>query len=265
MIRFRQKNYSQDLLPSAIRGGLIGGMVGGGATNFIGDVIPVPGPIKGNSKFAKGYNKFHDIITTKEKRSALDKDGKIIKKYQTDRKGNMVEKPVMKDYYAHDDNKRKAVMTATGIIIGASLGALFAGVRGAIRKASNPSTLSPFAEVNRKLKNLGYKEGVDWTQDPEEANRLGTKVCIVMSGSGSGPRFLINVKNDPKLRRITDEFLKEIKKDDKTSITQTASDRFNEIKISELSNKETGNTGMIVKLAKKFITSGYPVYLIELS
>lgn len=155
-----------------------------------------------------------------------------------------------------------AVLVGGGTIVGAALGALCGVISNAdefiSRKVTTDNRL--MKHVVSDLKKTGFKEGIDFTRDPKTANSLKTAVCFVITKNSGELRVLINTANDSKLRELTEKTVKNIP--NLSAVTKKASDRFNEITITTISDS-SADVGLIAGLAEKFIRAKYPVYLIE--
>lgn len=152
-------------------------------------------------------------------------------------------------------------LVGAGALLGAALGAL----SGAITEGSNflsrrnaDRRLMPM--IIDDLKKTGFREGYDFTRDPKKANELRTKVCLVVTRNSGDLRILINTISDPKLRDLVERTMKNIP--NTSAITRKASDKFNEITITTISDS-SADVGLVAGLAEKFIRANYPVYLIE--
>lgn len=155
-----------------------------------------------------------------------------------------------------------AVLVGGGTIVGAALGALCGVISSAddfiSKKVTTDNRL--MKHVVGDLKKTGFKEGIDFTRDPKTANSLRTAVCFVITKNSGELRVLINTANDSKLRELTEKTVKNIP--NLSAVTKKASDRFNEITITTISDS-SADVGLIAGLAEKFIRAKYPVYLIE--
>lgn len=153
-------------------------------------------------------------------------------------------------------------LVVAGTILGAALGALV-GTIGEIsnkvsRRSVNSDRLMPKIISNLKKDNL--KEGYDYTRDPKIADKLKTRVCLAISRNSGDLRVLINTKSEPKLKNLTDNIVKNIPNAGVEN--KTASNKFNEITISTISDNSADAT-LVSSIAEQFIHSGYPVYLVE--
>lgn len=149
-----------------------------------------------------------------------------------------------------------------GAILGAALGALCGVISEADKLITRKSTTDNrlMKRVVEDLRKTGFVEGTDFTRDPKKATELRTAVCLVVSKNSGELRVLINTANDPKLRELTERTIKNIP--NLSAVTKKASDRFNEINITTISDS-SADVGLVAGLAEKFIRSKYPVYLIE--
>ena len=257
MIKFRQKEFGSigNILGGALKGATIGGLLSGGATNLINNGLPAYPTFKSaNKPYKQSWNKLAGKVND---RSILRQDN-----IRTDKKGNIISSTDIEGFNSPESD-RKIITTGVGIIVGAALGALVAGTKELLSKSSNIKfTSGLLSKVTSELRASGFKSGEDYTLSPSEATDLGTKVCIVLTRDGSGLRTLINSKNDPELKKISDNALSTISRKAKVR-NSNASDRFNEIKISTVSDGLSSDARMVSGIAKTFIQAGYPVYLIE--
>lgn len=157
--------------------------------------------------------------------------------------------------------EKRVSLAAAGAIIGAALGALVGSIDELSKKISRTSVnkrLLP--EVISNLKKDNLREGIDYTRDPNIADRLKLKVCIAISKYSGNLRILINTKSDSKLKEITNYIIKHIPN---TGVeTKTANNKFNEITISTISDSSADAT-LVSGIAEQFIHQGFPVYLVE--
>ena len=152
-------------------------------------------------------------------------------------------------------------LVGAGALIGASLGALagtlVAGSNFASKRTADRRLMSMVVD---DLKKTGFKEGQDFTRDPKRANEIKTRVCLVITRNSGDLRILINTVSDPKLKELVDRTTKNIP--NMSAMTKKASDKFNEITITTISDT-SADVGLVAGLAEKFIRAKYPVYLIE--
>lgn len=149
-----------------------------------------------------------------------------------------------------------------GAILGAALGTLSGIIVEGSRLISRKTTVDNrlMSKVVDDLKKTGFQEGKDFTRDPKQANDWRTKVCIVVSKNSGNLRVLMNTVADAKLQALVDRVIKNLP--NTSAVTKKASDRFNDITITTISDS-SADVGLIAGLAEKFIRSKYPVYLIE--
>ena len=149
-----------------------------------------------------------------------------------------------------------------GAALGAFAGILYSGMDELSKKSNIRNTVHNrlVKTIVDALKAAGLKEGSDFTQDPKEASRLKTKICISVSKVDGDLRILINQVSDPKLKDLTKDLVKNIP--NVSAITERQSDRFNDIIITTISDS-SADAGLVTGIAERFIHSGYPVFLIE--
>lgn len=160
------------------------------------------------------------------------------------------------------DFHKNSIVTGTGIILGAALGALVGTVKEIDKKISRLNASNRLMQnVVDNLKRIGFKSETDFTLNPKTANSLKTRICIVISKYSDELRLLINTASDPELKAISTEIIKNLPK---TSVTlnEKIGDRFNEINISTISAGKQ-DSGFISGIAEMYIRRGYPVYLVE--
>lgn len=176
--------------------------------------------------------------------------------------------PTLREYInkkAKTDKKSgKGVLIASGVgmLVGASLGALSYAIKGIGDSINNKKTVDRrlLVTVDEILKKDHFKEGKDYTRDPQTANKLKMKVCIVLSKYSDDLRILINTISDIKLKRLTDEVIKRIP--NSSVINEKMTDKFNDITISTISDS-SADAGLVAGIVEHFIHSGYPVYIVE--
>ena len=152
-------------------------------------------------------------------------------------------------------------LIGAGALIGAALGALASAIETGSNYASKKTAdRRLMSMVIDDLKKTGFKEGQDFTRDPKRANEIRTRVCLVITRNSGDLRILINTVSDPKLRELVDKTTKNIP--NMSAMTKKASDKFNEITITTISDT-SADVGLVAGLAEKFIRAKYPVYLIE--
>lgn len=157
---------------------------------------------------------------------------------------------------------KKALLELGGVAIGGALGALAGMIMDVSDYINKKTTVNKrlLKDVLDNLKKTGYKEGTDFTRDPKMASLLKTKVCLVISKSSDELKLLINTVNDSKLKTITEQIIKNLPT--LSTLTEKVSDRFNEINITTMTSN-SGDATWVTSVAEKFISSGYPVYLVE--
>lgn len=153
-------------------------------------------------------------------------------------------------------------LTASGVVVGAALGALVGGIKEISTRINRKNTVDRrlMSKVVEYLKKDGLKEGIDFTKDPKIATSLKTKVCIVISKVSGELRISVNLVSDPKLKTVSDEIIKRLP--NIAASTEKMSDKFNDITITSISDT-SADAGLVVGVVEKFIHSGYPVYLVE--
>ena len=157
--------------------------------------------------------------------------------------------------------KRTGVIGA-GIIIGASLGALVGLIRKGDELISQKSTVDKrlMDKVITDLKKAGFKEGINFTRDPHEADKLKTPISIAITRNSGELKLLVNTITDDKLKSITKELIKNLP--NSSVVSQEAKNRYNEISITSISDG-SANVGLIAGIAERFIRNKYPIYLVE--
>ena len=174
-----------------------------------------------------------------------------------------------KKFYKDKDSKNNEslfrndlLLTSSGVVIGAALGALVGGIKEISTKINRKNTVDRrlMSKVIEYLKKDGLKEGIDFTRDPKTATSLKTKVCVVISKVSGELRISVNLVSDPKLKTVSDEIIKRLP--NIAASTEKMSDKFNDITITSISDA-SADAGLIVGVVEKFIHSGYPVYLVE--
>lgn len=163
---------------------------------------------------------------------------------------------------ASDQGLRQILVSLGGVVVGATLGAIAGAVMDISEAVSRKTTVNArlMKDVLDVLKKSGYKEGKDYTRDPKKANLMKTKVCLVISRSGDSLRLLINTINDPKLKSLSSGIVKNLPA--MSTVTEKASDRFNELNVTTMTTNN-GDATWVGSVAERFISAGYPVYLVE--
>lgn len=243
MIKFRQKDFSHYVVSDAIKGAAIGGLMGGGASDFINGALPaVPTFKSSDGKFTKHWNKGAGILNNKH----TTKDGRSV--------------------YDNEANKRRTLSTTSGVIIGAALGALIGGVKDIYNKINEKRNLygNMTNKVIRALKNKGYREDVDFTINPKVADRLKTRVCFVITKDGEGLRLMVNLKGDSRLISTAKKVTDKLNNSSISVNTKNASNVYNDILITTArSRAKSSDANLISELTANFINAEYPVYLVE--
>lgn len=179
--------------------------------------------------------------------------------------GSLFRKKFFKDKdYKNNESlfRNDLLLTSSGVVIGAALGALVGGIKEISTKINRKNTVDRrlMSKVIEYLKKDSLKEGIDFTKDPKTATSLKTKVCVVISKVSGELRISVNLVSDPKLKTVSDEIIKRLP--NIAASTEKMSDKFNDITITSISDA-SADAGLIVGVVEKFIHSGYPVYLVE--
>lgn len=239
-IRFFQKSnsHTSDL---AYKYGALGASIGGGASVFL------PKKIGG-------------IIKTEKTKDRNGKD--ITREIFVD--NPTFKYPGVKEKYnkLEDSGLRQLLLLVGGTVIGATLGAIAGAVMDISEAVSHKTTVNVrlMKGVLEVLGKSGRTEGEDYTRDPKMANLMKTKVCLVISKSADSLRLLINTVNDPKLKSLSEKIIKNLPS--LSTVTEKASDRFNELNITTMTTNK-GDATWVASVADRFISAGYPVYLVE--
>ena len=222
--KFFQKNNSHTA-NLAYKGAIAGGTLMGGAIPFIPDHL--------GSKVEEGVTTF--------------------------KPGKEKDKPSFENL---NPFYKKALLELGGIAIGAGLGAFAGMIMDVSDYLNKKQTVNNrlLKDVIDNLKKIGYKEGQSFTRDPKMASLLKTKVCLVISKSSDELKLLINTVKDAKLKTLTGQITKNLPT--MSTLTEKVSDRFNEINITTMTSN-SGDAVWVTSVAEKFISAGYPVYLVE--
>lgn len=220
MINFRKKNFS--ILGDTIHGASIGGSLGVIASGLGG-------------KDAKGIKLPNFRGISEDKINSFNNSSSLI--------------------------KRTSVIGA-GILLGASLGALVGLIKKGDELISQKSTVDKrlMDRVITDLKKAGFKEGINFTRDPHEADRLKTPISIAITRNSGELKLLVNTVIDDKLKSITKELIKNLP--NTSVVSQEAKNRYNEISITSISDG-SADIGLIAGIAERFIRNKYPIYLVE--
>lgn len=181
-------------------------------------------------------------------------------KKKTDEETSLIK--FTKKYNGLNPFYKKALLELGGIAIGATLGALAGMIMDASDYINKKKTVNNrlLKDVVENLKKTGYKEGQNFTRDPKMASLLKTKVCLVISKSSDELKLLINTVNDGKLKTLTGQITKNLPT--MSTLNEKVSDRFNEINITTMTSN-SGDAVWVTSVAEKFISAGFPVYLVE--
>lgn len=239
LIRFFQKSNS-NTLDMAGKGAALGGAIATGSIPFF--------PKKIGGKFEREYWKDNG----KEKYRDIFIDDPGYKRPELKEKYNKLE----------DSGLRQILISLGGAAIGATLGAIAGAVMDISEAVSHKTTVNArlMKGVLENLRKSGRVEGKDFTRDPKMANLMKTKVCLVISKSADSLRLLINTINDSKLKTLSGGIIKNLPS--MSTVTEKASDRFNELNITTMTTNK-GDATWVSSVAERFISAGYPVYLVE--
>jgi hypothetical protein len=225
MIKFKRKEFSNYILSNTIKGASIGATIGTGMAG-----LNLSDNMRGDNWFARTYNS--------QARNSNDRS------------------------YPKQTTNQKLLIAAAGTLIGAALGAIVGTVKAVTEKTSQHGTDHRLLkDVMKTLSSLGYKEGIDYTRDPETANRLKTRVCLVITRDAANISLLVNMVNDNKLSKDADKILRSLPGKPQIRYSRTT-DKYNDITISTIS-KSGSNADLVTNIVDGFIKAGYPVYLVE--
>lgn len=157
--------------------------------------------------------------------------------------------------------KNRAIAVGASVLIGAALG----GIYGLIKDSSNSFNRHQVDErlsdrITQNLKNLGFKEGIQFTRDPKTADLLKTKICVIISRTNGDLKIIINYLNDPKFKEEAQKIIKNLPPS--AVAVEKMGDRFNDITITSVSDK-TQDPALVSGILEQFIRRGYPVYIVE--
>lgn len=157
--------------------------------------------------------------------------------------------------------KNRAIAVGASVLIGAALG----GIYGLIKDSSNSFNRHQVDErlsdrITQNLKNLGFKEGIQFTRDPKTADLLKTKVCVIISRTNGDLKIVINYVNDPKFKEEAQKIIKNLPPS--AVALEKMGDRFNDITITTVSDK-TQDPALVSGILEQFIRRRYPVYIVE--
>lgn len=226
-----------------------GAFIGGSLTSLSAPFLP--------SKIGGKFNKI-------ERTYINDKGKKVIDHITEWEDSKDYKYPGFRDKYNKGSNTglNKLLLSLGGMAVGAALGAIVGGIMDLSEAKYRKSTVNArlLKGVVENLKKSGYVEGEDFTRDPKKANLMKTKVCLVISKTADSVRLLINTIKDPKLKTLSSGIIKNLPS--MTTVTEKASDRFNELNITTMTTNN-GDAVWVESVIERFITSGYPVYLVE--
>lgn len=191
--------------------------------------------------------------------------GKLKKTEFQDQKGNRITTGYRGDWNSMDESGRGFLMAGTGVLVGAALGAL----SGIIGKAAGKVRLSltkvglsgksELPEIMTILEGRGFRPGVDFTHDPRDADRIKTKVCIVLQKRSGDLNLLVNTVNEPELKKIYHSIIRRVPRS--AQVTKDINDDYNNVSFTTVSNDR--DTHLIVNIATDFIKNRFPVFFIE--
>jgi len=228
MTKFKRKEFSSYILSDTLKGAGYGATAG----TFAGALNLSP-TLKGKNWIAKVYN------SQKQRNREAGRSGAF-----------------------EQTANQRLLIAAAGTLIGAALGAIVGTAKTISEKISQHGTDNRLLKnVMGKLGTLGYKEGIDYTRDPETANRLRTKVCLVITRDAANISLLVNMVNDNKLSKDADKILRSLPGKPQIRYSRTT-DKYNDITISTIS-KSGSNADLVTNIVDGFIKAGYPVYLVE--
>lgn len=156
---------------------------------------------------------------------------------------------------------------AGGAIIGGAMGLIASAIKSATNYVNKKNTVNArlMPEVTKALESMGHKEGMTFTKDPKTADRLKTKVSLVVYKYSDELRIIVNTSNDPKLSLVSKQITDKIAKVENFSVTDeiiSGNGKFKDIKVTAISEPST-DVNRIVWIVNTFISNGYPVYLVE--
>lgn len=240
----RKKSFS--ILSDTVKGATLGASIGSLGTLFTGKIN---NSIKGPTIINKDGEKI--LYKDKVVGRVGDKSEVVF--------GNHYK--FKKKYNNLSDFEKRVAIIGAGTIIGAALGALVGLIKESDKAISRSRVDNRLMNtVIDNLKKLSFKEGSDFTRDPKMADRLKTKICIVITRTNGDLRVLINTVSDSKLRSLTNQITKNIKNN--SVITNKALNNYNEITISTISDG-SADAGLVTGICEQFIHAGYPIYLVE--
>ncbi len=224
---FKQKNNSYTT-KHALQGAIIGGAVGGGLLKNLS--------LDGRKKTISGTE-----------------NSQFQRKTDPAGKNRHVDQP--------QAIKNRAITIGASVLIGAALG----GIYGLIKDTSNAINRHQVDDrlsnrITQNLKNLGFKEGTQFTRDPKTADLLKTKICVVISRVNGDLKIIINYLNDPKFKEEAQKIIKNLPPS--AVAVEKMGDRFNDITITSVSDK-TQDPALVSGILEQFIRRGYPVYIVE--
>lgn len=165
-------------------------------------------------------------------------------------------------------NPKTAMLS--GAIIGASLAIGYylikaAYSRGSSAKArfdSNSKLNSLTSKIDKALSSSGYVNGKHYCMDPATADRLKTRVCIVIDSGSEEASLTINSVNEPKLEPVSRYIIKNLPSG--YTFYRRDSDKSNELTLASIPTSNLDPV-YIASIAERFIKKGYPVFILQLS
>lgn len=251
-VRMLQKDnsYTADY---ALKGASIGAGIGG--ISLLGNLAP----------------KFLGRTIKEENVQKRDKDGNPIKGQfykntvedgEVDQNSYWIKRhPNFTKKYNETSRETKMALLSLGCMaVGAALGAIFGAIKDS-DKAINKRQVNQrlMKNILDDLKKSGFKEGTDYVRDPKAADRIKSRVCIVISHDSDTLKLVINTRSEPKLKTISDNITRNLPST--STVNDKITDRFNEINLTTVSSQ--GDSVFVSSIAERFIREGYPVYLVE--
>lgn len=158
--------------------------------------------------------------------------------------------------------KVAAKLLATSTLIGAGLGLVYSLSKEFDTWLNRKTTVDDriLGKSVQALLKKGLKQDKDFTMNPNMADSLKVKVCILVSKYSEDLRLNLNVVNDSKLKSTASKILRNIP-GGLVKTENIANNKYNEITVSTLSS--ASDPDIVAEVAREFIAAGYPVYLVE--
>lgn len=116
--------------------------------------------------------------------------------------------------------------------------------------------------ITRVLKMKGFAPDRDFTTNPKVADRLKTKVCIVIRSDVDLLSIIISSANDDIAKKALDEIMRGVPDRYKKTVDRT--EKGNKVSLTAMSSN-MGDVSYVANIAAQFMNRRIPVYLVEVN